>query len=451
MLFVGVGGISMRSLALYVSRLGCAVRGCDRAESAALAALREAGILVTAHHAEENAHGVGLVVCSFAIPTDAPELCYAARVGIPAISRADLLGALMLRFSSRIGISGTHGKSGTVARLSSIFRLAGRRPTVLCGALLPHGEPHLFLGEETLIYEACEYREAFLRFFPTTAVFLNMEADHPDCYPTEESLHRAFLAAADRASVAVLNADDKALCRISEKTRARVITFGQTEGCDLVYRITEVRHGFVTLHASWRGSSLGETALGVPGVFQAGNAAAAIAVALHEGIDPSYIRTALQRDTGIPGRLERLGTLDGRLVYRDYAHHPTEIAATVNTLHAVTGGPLTLLFSPHTFSRTQALFSDFVAALSLAERVILLPIYAAREAPIEGISSEALAEAIGERAISLSFDEAFSYARAQTDGTLVLLGAGDLSSLSEAMCEEMDGRRKKEGKNEKNT
>lgn len=428
-LFVGIGGISMRSLAQYLKRLGCRVRGCDREESEVLRRLREEGIAVVSRHTEENAYGADLVVYSFAVPPDAPELCYACRVGIPVISRAELLGALMLRFSERIGVSGTHGKSGTVARLSSVFRLAGRRPTVLCGACLPSGEPHLFAGEETLIYEACEYREAFLHFSPTLSVLLNLERDHTDCYPSMEALRTAFLSAADLSPAVIWNADDRELSRIAARTRARCVSFGTALSCDLSYRVTDYRFGYVTMEAAWQGRALGALTLGTPGLFQAGNAAAAIAAALYLGIDFSYIAAALRRDTGIPRRLERLGTLDGRPVYYDYAHHPTEIAATVDTLHEVTGGPLTLLFSPHTFSRTQALFSDFVSALSRAETVLLLPIYAAREESVEGVSAEALARAIGARACALPFEEALPYARARTEGALVLLGAGDLSSL----------------------
>ena len=439
-LFVGIGGVSMRTLAVYAARLGYPVRGCDREESPAVDALRAAGIFVTTHHAAENARGAGLVVYTLALREDAPELVYAREHCIPAVSRAEFLGALMTRFSVRIGVSGSHGKSGTTAKLASVFRLAGRRPTVFSGAPLPSGEAYLFGGEETLIYEACEYRDSFLHFFPTLSVFLNLELDHTDYFPSIEALRESFLAAADRSPVTLLNADDENLREVARKTASRPVLFGEGEGYDFGYRVLAVDHGYVTLRAYEGGEALGDVTLGTAGRFQAVNATAAISAARLSGIPFSYLQTALARDTGIPRRLERLGTYDGRPVYYDYAHHPTELRAVISTVREMTGGDVTVIFSPHTYSRTAALFSEFVAALRLAAFSVLTPIYPAREAPIPGITSEALAHAVGERAVALSASDAVDYVRAHTKGAILLLGAGDLTVPLAAIRERLDGK-----------
>lgn len=426
-LFVGIGGVSMRTLAMYAARLGYAVRGCDREESPAVDALRATGIFVTSHHAAENARGAGLVVYTLAVPENTPELCYAREHGIPAVSRAEFLGAVMTRFRVRIGVSGSHGKSGTTAKLAAMYRLAGRRPTVFCGAALPFGTPWMFGDDSVLIYEACEYRDSFLHFCPTISVFLNLEWDHTDYFPDEEALCRSFLTAADRSPVSVINADDPRLLRIADKTKSRVVLFGEGEEREFGYRILDVSHGYVTFRVYEKGEALGDVTLGVPGRFQASNATAAIAAARTEGVPFSYLSAALSGDIGIPRRMERVGTFRGRPVFYDYAHHPTEIRATISTLREMTGGGVTVIFSPHTYSRTAALFSDFVLALRGAGAVVLLPIFPARESPIPGITSEALARAIGERAVALPPSDAVTYVGAHTEGAIVLLGAGDLS------------------------
>lgn len=430
----------MRTLAMYAARLGYPVCGCDREESVATDALRSAGIFVTSHHAAENARGAGLVVCTLAVPEDIPELCYAREHRIPIVSRAEFLGAVMTRFETRIGISGSHGKSGTTAKLATVFRLAGRRPTVFCGADLGEGTPWLFGGEETLIYEACEYRDSFLHFFPTLSVFLNLELDHTDYFPDIAALTASFLAAADRSPVSVLNADDRNLRIVAQRTKSRPILFGEGKNFDFGYRVTDISHGYVTFRAYESGEALGDVTLGTPGRFQAANATAAIAVARTAGIDFSYLRAALCKDTGIPRRLERLGTYRGRPVYYDYAHHPTEIRTTIATLREMTGGDVTVVFSPHTYSRTAALFDDFVKALGTAAFSVLLPIYPAREAPIPGVTSEALAEAIGKSAVALRAADAVSYVSEHTEGAIVLLGAGDLSLPLAQIRAALDGK-----------
>lgn len=452
--FVGIGGVSVRTLAMYAHRLGYPVRGSDREESPALDALRAVGIEVFPRHAAENARGAGLVVYTLAASENTPELCYARDHGIPAVSRAEFLGALMLRFDTRIGVSGSHGKSGTTAKLAAAFRLAGRRPTVFCGAPLPGGEPWIFGGEETLIYEACEYRDSFLHFFPTVSVFLNLELDHTDYFADIDALTASFLAAADRSPVSVLNADDERLRRIARKTKSRPILFGEGKDYDFGYRVTDVSHGYVTFRAYEGGEALGDVTLGTPGRFQTVNAVAAIAAARTTGTDFSYLRTALSRDTGIPRRMERLGTLFGRPVFYDYAHHPTEIRAVLSALREMTGGGVTVIFSPHTYSRTASLFSSFVAALSEASDVILLPIFAAREEPIPGVTSERLAEAIGKKAVALSAEDALGYVEEHTEGAIALLGAGDLSVPLAGVRAALDGKSpgfpaEKERKNEK--
>ena len=433
---VGVGGVSMYSLAILAASRGLKVTGSDRVASSRTADLLMREIPVKIGHDEKNVVGASLVVYSHAISEDNPELQKARELQIPTVSRAELLGAIMLDFHNRIGVSGTHGKSTTTAMLDLIFSSALCEPTTLSGANLILGTPIREGGKDLLLYEACEYRDSFLSFLPTVAAALNLEYDHPDYFKDIKTLKNSFRRALSHASsFAVVNMDDENLCELIPEIKSRVVTFGQGERADYRYLITkffDTGHEFVLYHNK---AALHRFTINVPGVHNVTNAVCAIVIALEYGIDIDTVAGAISSFRPINARLELIGEHHGRPVYLDYAHHPTEIQVTINTLKLLTRDMLTVVFKPHTYSRTAALFHDFSSSLSLADHIVLTDIYPAREQPIKGVSSLRLAEDIGERAIFSPDGEVVHCLDTYTSGAIVIMGAGGLDEIIKAVID----------------
>ena len=428
--FIGIGGVSMYSLARLTLTCGARVSGSDREESDRTRELLLLGAKVHIRHKPENVNNVDLVVYSHAISADNCELVSAREQSIPTVSRAEYLGAMMLEYKCRIGISGSHGKSTTVAMLDCIFSYAGSDPTTLSGSDLPIGTPIRKGSKGLMIYEACEYKDSFLRFSPTISVGLNLELDHTDYFDGIDALKNSFTKALGKASrFALINGDDENLTYIKDGINTTVITFGSGEQNDYRYSITSFREVGFEFTLSRYGSVIGSFELNIPGVFNVYNAAAAIIIALEYGIDVTTACEAISRYRGISGRLEFIGKRFGRLVFYDYAHHPTEILASINAIKQLTRQPITLIFKPHTFSRTKALWNEFCEALSAADYLILTDIYPAREEPMEGISSSHLASDIGGTARYYRDDMVLSAIDHSTTGTIVLMGAGNLDKI----------------------
>lgn len=428
--FVGIGGVSMYSLARLANNLGATVSGSDRDSSPRIDKLASLGIQISIGHRAENIDGAHLVVYSHAIGEDNPELTYAKAHNIPTVSRAEYLGALMLEYRSRIGISGSHGKSTTTAMLDAIFAHAGALPTTLSGADLPMGDPLRLGSSDLLIYEACEYRDSFLRFTPTVAIGLNLELDHTDYFPDIEALRNSFLRAFNRAEdLVILSGDDPNFKKIIPKISTKVITFGRSMGNTYRYDVTGFCEGNFAFDLYKFENKIGSFALHLPGAFNIHNATAAIATAIELGIDIDMIYEAISAFRGIPCRLELIGKVFGRDVYYDYAHHPTEIGASITALRGLNCGEITVVFKPHTYSRTKSLWNEMCSSLSHADYVVLTDIYAAREEPILGITSENLAREIGDSAAYIKDNEAVEYILRNTGGAIVLMGAGDLTEI----------------------
>lgn len=428
--FVGVGGVSMYSLARLALRLGVNVSGSDRVVSGRTKELSLRGVKIFIGHDSSNVTGAGLVVHTHAISSTNPELIAAENSGIPIISRAELLGALMLSYATRIGVSGTHGKSTTTSMLDAIFSEALSQPTTLSGADLQNGAPIRVGRNNLLIYEACEYRDSFLNFSPTVAIALNMELDHTDYFPEIKAMKESYIKALNKASgFALVNYDDENLFDILPRLKVKVITFGQSERADWRYLITGFLENGMEVTLYRFGVLEFKFKLKIQGVHNAQNAAAAAIVAIEMGVPAETVASALESFLGVPGRLELVGYHQGRAVYFDYAHHPTEIIAGINTLKLIAGEEITVVFKPHTFSRTASLWADFSAALSLADHIVLTDIYPAREEPIPGITSERLAADIGERAVYAKDFDVVSVVDLHTSGTMVVMGAGDTEKI----------------------
>ena len=456
--FIGVGGVMMSSLALLTLRNGHPTVGSDRTRTAVTEELESAGIRVCYGHAEENLpDNCGLVVYTVAISPDNPEYTAARRRGIPCVSRADYLGALMTDYVRRVGVAGMHGKSTCTSICAQILLDAAVDPTILSGAPYgPMGGAYR-LGEsrEHFLFEACEYMDSFLDFNPTVAVLLGAELEHVDYFKSMEQIIASFArfaALTGTEGVTVVNADDKNILESARRAQSRgetgrVITFSASgrENADLYARNARTEGGFPCFELVAYGRVRGEVAMAVPGRFQIINALAAAAAMDACGIPWEAILSGISHYVGAGRRMERRGEVNGATVYDDYGHHPTEVKATLEGAKALCaarheGGRLIVVFQPHTYSRTASLYQKFLTAFDAADEVLLLDIYAAREQNDFGVSSRQMAEDInGQGAHKARYcpcvEDAAQAVRSLTreGDCVVIMGAGDVTKVTEAL------------------
>lgn len=416
-LFLGVFGSSMSALAEYFLSLGYTVYGFDDAWGVAESHLLSEGVRMT----REIPYGIDLAVRTLAIGEDREECLEIYRRGIPLITRAELLGVVMRGYRHRIGISGTHGKSTVTALTDRIFSDRGLSPTTFSGAPLDGSSSYRKGGENYFIYEACEYRDAFLSFSPTTAVITSLEIDHTDYFSGEDMLLDSFQRSIISAHRVVINADYPLLQRLSTKGKG-VYTYGWS--ADLDYVISEENGALKITH----GKKVYTLWPKIFGRHNYENITAALILGELYGIDEGSIQRSLSEFGGVGRRLERLGELDGRIIYYDYAHHPREISASIRALKEK-HGRITVIFRPHTYTRTRDLWAGFVESLGSADEVVVTDVFPAREERIEGIDGSSLAGSIGSaRYIPLS--ELYDFINENDEKTpLVLMGAGDFSEI----------------------
>ncbi len=457
--FVGVGGVMMSSLALLTHRAGYATAGSDRADTAVTESLAAAGVAVRyGHDAANLPEDCGLLVYTVAISEDNPEYVAAAARGIPRVSRADYLGALMTDYRHRIGIAGMHGKSTCTSMCAQILLDdPAVDPTVLSGATYAPMGGAFRLGEsqEHFLFEACEYMDSFLDFNPTVAVLLGAELEHVDYFKDMEQIRASFAAFASltgRAGVTVVNLDNADILESARRALAagatgRLVTFS-ADGCpDADFRAEHIHYadGLPVFDLMAHGEMWGTVQMSVPGAHQVINALAAAAAMDAVGIGRDAILAGLAHYVGAGRRMEKRGTIRGATVYDDYGHHPTEVRATLMgakaLAEATAGGRLICVFQPHTYSRTHDLYDRFLEAFDAADLVLLPDIYAAREQNTSGVSSAGLAAdlnaAAGTRKAiycpSLEATAETALAHIRPGDTLLLMGAGDIIRVTEAV------------------
>ena len=445
--FIGIGGISMSALAMIARRSGYSVSGSDVGSGDKIGELICGGVTVNRHHAAENLSALSpkgcAVVYTSAVAEDNPELVEARRRGFKVYTRSAFLGELTGRYGRSVGVAGMHGKSTVCGMLAEIFTQAELDPSVICGADIPTlGGAYRVGGADTLIFEACEYKDAFLGFHPTLAAVTNIEAEHLDYFGSIERIRSSFTKYVSKARRAVINTDSEEAARIAAALRSadevpRPLTCSRKDGnADLYADKVTLDCGFAEFTARFSGEPALHVRLSVPGIHNADNALLAAAVAFECGISPDVISRALESFRGIGRRLERVGELNGAEIYDDYAHHPTEIKATLAAARAMGFERIICAFQPHTYSRTAAFFSEFVAALKGADEVILADIYAAREKNLCGISSAMLASALGNAVFLRTSAEIEARMREYAEkGTLLLtMGAGELHRVARALA-----------------
>lgn len=439
--FLGIGGVSMSSLAFTAKRYGCTVAGYDAAESDTTRKLVAEGIPVSYAFDKNGYEGVDLVVYTGAIHEDDVVFSYPVSLGIPMMPRAKFLGLLMKQCKNPIGVSGTHGKSSTTGMLSSIFMHAeDRDPTVMAGAILPELNSTYRLGDgEDFLFEACEYQNSFLDFFPHLAVVLNVEHDHADFFPTLEDVYVSFVKFTNIAKngAAIFNRDNKGAVEVASRTEAPCFFFSAREKADLWCENVKEEKGFYSFDIFVRDGFLCSVKLSVPGEHSVSNALAAASAAYLSGVDAASVRAGLEAFRGVKRRFEYRGNCGKMQVFDDYAHHPDEIRATLLSAKKLGYPHVTVVFQPHTYTRTKAYWPDFLSSLSLADEVILADIYAAREKPLPGIDSKLLAEQSDFLNYRGDFKEIAEYLTScKKEGLLLIMGAGTIVSLTDMILDQ---------------
>ena len=433
---VGIGGVSMRPLGLVLKGMGMVVTGSDMSASVSTQELENQGIPVAIGHHAENIAGADCIIRTAAAHNDNPEIAAARAAGIPVFERAQAWGEIMKSYKNAICISGTHGKTTTTSMMTHILMEANLDPTVMIGGYLPllHAGHRVGHGD-TILLESCEYCDSFLNFFPTLAVILNVEADHLDYFKDLEDIQKSFHQFASLATFGVIaNGDDPHT--VSAMQGIDYVSFGLGE---------QNRIHAANMHPEWQhfdvicdGEYFCHLDMGVLGKHNALNALAAAAAAWMMGIPGEAVSHGLESFHGAGRRMEFKGKFQGADVYDDYAHHPDELSATVSAVRsAMPGRRIVLAFQPHTYTRTKALFDDFVRELKKPDVVILSEIYAARERNTIGISSLDLAKQIPGAVYCETLPEVTDQLRkiVREGDVVITMGAGDIFRAGDALFE----------------
>ena len=444
--FVGIGGIGMSGIAELLLNLGYKVSGSDISLSDITGRLESLGGSIFKGHCEEQIQKADVVVVSSAVGAENPEVVAAHRASIPVIPRAEMLAELM-RLKYSVAIAGAHGKTSTTSIVAAVLGKGGLDPTVVIGGKLKSIGSNALLGEgDFIVAEADESDGSFLKISPTIAVVTNIDREHLDFYRDLDHIKDVFLSFIDKIpfyGLAVLCLDNEPIQSLIPRIKKRFTTYGMSTQADFKARdvvFEGLRSTFTVDHV---GTTLGRITLNLPGIHNVYNALASIAVGLELDISFDVIRSALQTAEGVQRRLEIKGEKKGITVVDDYGHHPTEIKATLQAAKECwPDRRIVVVFQPHRYTRTRALFEEFTRAFYQSDLLVVLPIYAAGEGKIEGVESIALFEEIqhhGHKDVVYKngLDAAVSYLKKTliTNDILLTLGAGDVWKVGEMLLE----------------
>lgn len=443
--FIGIGGISMSGLAEILLDEGFTISGSDAKKSDLTEHLEARGVTVSyGQRAENITDGIRAVVYTAAVHTDNPEFIAAKEKQIPMMTRAELLGQIMKNYDHALNISGTHGKTTTTSMVTEILLAADMDPTISVGGILNSIGGNIRVGQSDIfVTEACEYTNSFLSFFPTMAAVLNIEEDHLDFFRDLEDIRHSFRLFAEKLpehGTLVINTGIEQYQELTEGLSCHVVTFGMSQ--DSQYHAEQIRYnemGNAEFTLVIDGKPAAAIALGVPGAHNVENALAAAAMCHVLGVSIEGIQKGLGKFTGTNRRFEKKGELGGITIIDDYAHHPGEIAATLEAAKNYPHKKIWCVFQPHTYTRTKAFLDQFAQSLSIADEVILADIYAARETDTLGVSSRDIAERIEKSGTKAhyfsSFDEieTFILENCVHGDLLITMGAGDIVKVGEKL------------------
>ena len=445
---IGIGGIGLSAVAEILLSRGYEVSGSDMRESDITEKLINDGADIYLGHRAKNVDGKELVIYSAAVGRDNPELARAEELGIPAITRAQALGALMEGYENSIAISGTHGKTTTTSMVSLILKNAKKEPTILIGGNLSEINGNVYVGQnEYFVTEACEYMDSFLNLKPKIEIILNIDSDHLDYFKDVEHIAKSFdkFARLVPEEGAVIAYDANPFVKSVIEGLPNAVTFGLGESCD--YYASDINFdndGMPEFNVNHGGRVLCRINLSIPGEHNILNALSAFACCHILGVDTEDIVRTLNSYTGTQRRFDVLGKTSSNIkIVDDYAHHPTEIKATLSAVRNMKHNNLWCLFQPHTYTRTMALIDDFATAFEEADKIVLAEIYAAREKNIYKISSRTLMNRIKEADPSKEvyffkdFEEiaSFVYNNAEEGDLVITMGAGDIYKVGEMIME----------------
>ena len=441
--FIGIGGISMSGLAELLLSENFKISGSDNKESALTRQLSDAGCNIFIGQKADNIDSsVDACVYTAAIHPDNAEWKAASDAGIPMLTRAQFLGQLMDNYAKSIAVSGTHGKTTTTSMISHILLAADSDPTISVGGMLEAIGGNIRVGgSDVFLTEACEYTNSFLNFHPKYSIILNIEEDHMDFFKDINDIRNSFHKFAQNTAadgILFLNAAIDHPEEITADLKERIVTFGLTEDAD--YTATDITYNeeaCASFTFNVRGQAAGHVSLNVPGKHNIANALAAIAFATEAGFDTDIIIRGLQSFGGTARRFEYKGKLGSITIIDDYAHHPTEIAATLTAARNYPHDRIICVFQPHTYTRTKAFWNQFSDSLALADVVVLADVYAARETDTLGIHCEDLADDIRHKGTESyyfpSFDaiENFLLEECHDNDLVITMGAGDIYQVGE--------------------
>jgi len=444
--FVGIGGIGMSGIAELLLNLGYTISGSDLKLSHITDRLKAKGAVIYKGHAKENIRDVNVMVTSSAISSQNPEVIRAKELGCPIIPRAEMLAELM-RIKYAIAVAGAHGKTSTTAMISQILNTAGLDPTVIIGGLLQGLDTNALHGSgEFIVAEADESDGSFLKYAPSIAAVTNIDLEHLDFYKDIEDIKDKFVQFINSVpfyGLAILCLDNPHIQDILPRITVRYITYGMTAQSELQARHIRFENGKSLFNVFKGKQDLGHILLNIGGQHNILNAMAGIATGLELKVPFDTIKKALEEIKGVKRRLEIKGETKGITVMDDYGHHPTEIKATLTAVReSYPDKRILVLFQPHRYTRTKALFQEFTRAFYQSDILIVLPIYAASEAPIEGVDSEKLVAGIKahghkEACFAPDFTQALSIIthKAKPGDMVLTLGAGDVYTLGEKLVE----------------
>ena len=442
--FIGIGGISMSGLAKILLDRHFTVSGSDAHESELTAELAKDGCHISYPQSADNiTDGIDLVVYTAAIHPDNPELKAAVDAGIPTMTRAELLGQVMKNYHTAVNVAGTHGKTTTTSMITEILLAANADPTISVGGILHSIGGNIRVGKSDLfVTEACEYTNSFLSFNPTLNIILNVKADHLDFFKDIDDIRHSFKLFTEKLpsdGTLVINTDIDNYEYFYQDTDCEVITFG-SDPARSMYSAADINHdeyGRCSYTLLINNKPSGTIKLSVPGVHNVYNSLSAIAACIKLGISMEAILKGLVNFTGTDRRFQKKGVFNGITVVDDYAHHPDEITATLNSAKMYPHKRIWCVFQPHTYSRTKALMPDFAKALALADNVVLAKIYPARETDNLGISSANLCNLIKAEGKECyyyeSFEEIEDFLKKNciNGDLLITMGAGDVYKIGE--------------------
>lgn len=435
---IGIGGSGMCPLAEILHSKGYLITGSDNNESDPLKRIRALGIKVYMGHSPENVHGAELIVYSAAISQDNPEIVEAKKLGIPLMERSHMLGALTRRYDNVIGVCGTHGKTTVSSMITHILILNKQNPTAVIGGKLPIINSNGIAGEsDTMVCESCEFVDTFLQLSPDKAVLLNIDNDHLDYFKTMDNLVESFRKFVNMASLTFVNGDDELCMKAVED--CQYMTFGLEKSNDFYAENVESGKFGFCFDVMYRGEKLTRFNMHIPGRHNIYNGLASFAACYSEGIAPDDIAKAVESFTGAGRRFEFLGEYNGFTLADDYAHHPTEIKATLSAAKELSYNNVIAVFQPFTFSRTALLKDEFIQALSIADKVILTPIMGSREKNTYNIYSEDIAKSLKNAVVVDGFENIADkiIETAEENDIVITMGGGDIYKAAHIVQEKL--------------